>query len=213
MDIRSNHSEDVDERGQTIIVTPPPGAGDTAVAPVADVTVPAATVPAATVPAATVPVVTAAAVGNPVGTESVLTSRTSRFTPSVLVAGIVAIALLVLGGITAARAGVDSTLDDPVVTVAGFTASALLGLIEIAFGLALLIAALTQARRAILFLGIIGGVTALVAVFQPSVGEGSLAVERGFAVLAAIVMGVLVVTALLPTLTRNSVARRTSDVA
>jgi hypothetical protein len=63
-----------------------------------------------------------------------------------------------------------------------------------------------------LVLGIAGGVMALVAVFQPSVGEGSLAIEQGFAVIAAIVMGALIVTALLPTSRRNSVVQRTSDV-
>jgi hypothetical protein len=147
-----------------------------------------------------------------VGTETVLTSRTSGFTPGVNVAGVVAIGLLILGGITVARAGIDSSLDQPVVEVAGYTATALLGLIELVFGLFLLIAALSRANSAILFLGIAGGVFALVAVFQPSVGEGSLAIERGFAVVAAIVMGVVVAAALLPTMRRRSVVRRTSDV-
>jgi uncharacterized membrane protein len=191
MDIRSNHSEVVDERQRSTTTTPH----------VVDA-------PAGNAPDTGAPVATESAVG----TETVLTSRTSGFTPSALVAGAVAIGLLVLGGITAARAGIDSNLDDPVVTVAGYTATALLGLVEIAFGLVLLIAAVAQARRAILVLGIIGGVMALVAVFQPSVGEGSLAIERGFAVIAAIVMGVLVVTALLPTIRRKRVVQRTTDV-
>lgn len=146
------------------------------------------------------------------GSETVQTSRTSWFTPAAAIAGITAIALLLLGGITAARAGIDSSLDEPVVEVAGYTATALLGLIEIAFGLTLLIAALTRSRQAILFLAIAGGVVALVAVFQPSAGEGSLAVERGFAVVAAVVMGVIVAAALLPTVRRSSVVRRTTDV-
>jgi uncharacterized membrane protein len=202
MDIRSNHSEVVDERQRSTITTPPV-VGDAASAPVTNVAAPEGNAPVAAVPVDTAAVV---------GTETVLTSRTSGFTPSALIAGIVAIGLLVLGGITAARAGIDSSLDDPVVTVAGYTATALLGLIEIAFGLVLLIAAVAQARRVILVLGITGGVMALVAVFQPSVGEGSLAIEQGFAVIAAIVMGALVVTALLPTMRRKSVVQRTSDV-
>ncbi len=146
------------------------------------------------------------------GSETVQTSRTSGFTPAAAVAGIAAIALLLLGGITAVRAGVDSSLDEPVVTVAGYTATALLGLIEIVFGMTLLIAALTRSRQAILFLGIAGGVVALISVFQPSAGEGSLAIERGFAVVAAVVMGVIVAAALLPTVRRSSVVRRTTDV-
>jgi len=207
MDIRSNHSEVVDERQRSTITTPPV-VGDAASAPVTEVAAEEGNAPVAAVPVGAAAVDTAPVVG----TETVLTSRTSGFTPSALIAGIVAIGLLVLGGLTAARAGIDSSLDDPVVTVAGYTATALLGLIEIAFGLVLLIAAVAQARRVILVLGITGGVMALVAVFQPSVGERSLAIEQGFAVIAAIVMGALVVTALLPTMRRKSVVQRTSDV-
>lgn len=202
MDIHSNHSEVVDERQRSMITTPPV-VGDAASAPVTDAAARVGHASVTTTPVGAAPVV---------GTETVLTSRTSGFTPSALVAGIVAIGLLVLGGVTAARAGIDSSLDDPVVIVAGYTATALLGLIEIAFGLVLLIAAVAQARRAILFLGITGGVMALVAVFQPSVGEGSLAIEQGFAVIAALAMGALVVTALLPTMRRKSVVQRTSDI-
>jgi hypothetical protein len=65
------------------------------------------------------------------GSETVLVSRTSAFTPGTLVAGVVAVGLLLLGGITAARAGIDSSLDEPVVEVAGYTATGLLGLIEV----------------------------------------------------------------------------------
>jgi len=146
-----------------------------------------------------------------VGSETVLTSRTSGFTPAALVAGVAAIGLLLIGGITAARAGIDSSLDQPVVQVAGYTATALLGLIELVFGLVLLTAALSRAHSAILFLGIAGGVMALVAVFQPTVGGGWLAIEREFAVVAAIAMGAVVAAALLPTVRRRSVVRRTSD--
>jgi len=147
-----------------------------------------------------------------VGRETVLTSHTARFEPASIVAAIVAIGLLLLGGITVARAGLDGSLDEPVVTVAGFTATALLGAIEIAFGLLLLAAALSQARRMILFLGIVGGVVALIATFQTSLGHGSLAIERGFAIIAAIIMAVVVLAALLPTVQRRSVVRRTNNM-
>jgi hypothetical protein len=189
MKIQSDRSQIVDER-EPVAMTAAPVAGEGAFAPPPPVPV----------------------AGVATGTETVLTARTSGFTPGVLVAGVVAIVLLVLGGITVARAGIDSSLDQPVVEVAGYTGTALLGLIELVFGLLLLIAALSRANRAILFLGIAGGVMALVAVFQPSVGEGSLAIERGFAVVAAIVMGIVVAAALLPTLRRRRVVRRTSDV-
>ena len=189
MDINSERAQIVDEREQPTVAAPPV-AGDRAFAPPPPV-----------------PVTDTA-----IGSETVLTSRTTGFTPGAIVAGVVAIGLLVLGGITVARAGLDSSLDQPVVEVAGYTATALLGLIELVFGVLLLTAALSRANSFILFLGIVGGVMALVAVFQPSVGEGSLAIERGFAVIAAIVMGIVVAAALLPSVRRRSVVRRTSDV-
>jgi hypothetical protein len=191
MDIQSDRAAIIDERDRLVVATSPVTPDD-AFAP---------------------PPPPAAAVIQPVvGSETVLTSRSSGFTPGALVAGIAAIALLIIGGITAARAGIDSTLDQPVVEVGGYTATALLGLLELALGLVLLTAAIARARSAILFLGITGGVMALVAVFQPSVGEGSLAIERNFAIAAAIVMGVVVAASLLPTVRRNSVVQRIDTV-
>ena len=119
-------------------------------------------------------------------------------------------AFLLLGGITVARAGLDGSLDVPVVDVAGFTATALLGFIEIAFGLVFLAAALLKARNTIVFVGVIGAVMALVVVFQPSVGDGALGIQRGFAVFAAVVMALIVAAALLPSFKRHSVVHRTN---
>lgn len=190
MKIESDRSAAVDERQQAV-TTPPAFVGS----PANDASAPVAVVDQSAT-----------------GSETVLTSRTTSFEPASIVASIAAIALLLLGGITAARAGLDGSLDEPVVTVARYTATAWLALIELGFGLVLLIAALTRSHSAILFLGIAGGVAALVAVFQPSVGGDLLAIERGFAVVAAIVMGTIVAAALLPTARRSSVVRRTSDV-
>ena len=141
-------------------------------------------------------------------TATVVTTRTSWFTPSALVASLAAIALLVIGGITVARAGLDGPLDEPIVSVANFTATAILGLIELAFGVTLLSAALSRSREGILFIGIVGGVMALVAVFEPNIGNGALAIERPFAVIVALVMGAVVVSALLPSIRRSNVERR-----
>ncbi|MEO6157275.1 MAG: hypothetical protein ABIQ39_06555 [Ilumatobacteraceae bacterium] len=134
--------------------------------------------------------------------QTVSTVRYGSISPAAIVAGIVAVALLVIGGITVARAGIHP-IDKPT-DVAGFTATALLGFIELGFGVVLLIAALTRAREAILFFGIVGGVAALIAVFQPTIGNGSLAIERGFAVIVAIAMAVVVVAAVLPTIRHSS---------
>lgn len=144
--------------------------------------------------------------------ESVQTVRTTMVDPAAIIAGIIGIALLVLGGITAARAGLDGALDEPIVTVAGYTATALLGLIELGLGLFLVIAALSRTQGTILFIGIAGLVAALVAVFQPTVGGGSLAIERGLALWFTVAMAIVVVSALLPTIRRRSSTRRLVDV-
>lgn len=143
--------------------------------------------------------------------ETVRTVRTTRFTPSAVVAAAVAIAMLVLGGITVSRAGLDGSLGEPVVTVAGFTATALLGLIVFGFGAALLIAALARQRHAILGLGIIGGVAGVIAMFEPNVGGASLSIGRGLGLWTAIAMAAIVVSALLPTVSRVN-TRQTTEV-
>ena len=147
----------------------------------------------------------------PARAETVRTVRTTRFTPSAVVAGVVAIAMLVLGGITVARAGFDGSLGQPVVTVAGFTATALLGLIVFGFGAVLLVAALARQRHVILVLGIVGGVAGLIAVFEPTVGGDSLSIERGLGLWVAIAMAAIVVSALLPTWSRVN-TRETTEV-
>jgi len=143
--------------------------------------------------------------------ETVRTVRTTRFTPSAVVASVVAITMLVLGGITVSRAGLDGSLESPVVTVAGFTATALLGLIVFGFGAVLLIAALARQRHAVLVLGIIGGVAGLIAMFEPTVGGESLSLGRGVGLWVAVAMAVIVVSALLPTVSRVN-TRETTDV-
>ena len=168
--------------------------------PVAVVTEPLTTMPPPVVQA---PIIEAAAVQ---------TVRTTTVDPAAIIACIIGIALLVLGGITAARASLDGALDEPVVTVAGYTATALLGLIELGFGLFLVIAALSRSQGTILFFGIAGLAASLVAVFQPTVGGGSLAIERGLAVWFTLAMATVIVSALLPTIRRRSSTRRLVDV-
>lgn len=141
-------------------------------------------------------------------TATVVTTRTSWFTPAALVASVAAIALLVVGGITVARAGLIGPLDEPVISAANYTATAILGLIELGFGIVLLSAALNRSREGILFIGIVGGVMALIAVFEPNIGNGALAIERPFAVIVAIVMAAVVLSALLPSIRRSNTQRR-----
>lgn len=185
MDIESNKSVTVDERDETVA----------APAPIAE-------------SAASVPVTSDVVLAR---AETVRTIRTANYTPSAVVAAVVAIAMLVLGGIAGVRAGIDGSLGQPVVTVAGFSATALLGLIVFGFGAMLLSAALARQQRSILTLGILGGVAGLIAVFEPTVGGESLPIERRLAILAVITMAAIVVSALLPTVSRVN-TRQTTGV-
>jgi len=182
MDIESNRSSVSDARGEPIVT----GVGQPVVQPVVEPVVQPVQ-----------PVVAA-----PYHAETVRRARYGSFSPAALIAGIVAVVLLILGGITVARGGFDK-IDDPI-NVAGTTATTLLGLIELGFGLLLLIAALSRAREAIMLLGILGAVAAFVAVFQPTNGHDSLRIERGFAVVLAIALVVVVLSALLPTFSHSS---------
>ena len=74
---------------------------------------------------------------------------TSRFvfSPGQILAGALGLAMAVIGIITAARAGIDSSLNTPVVQVAGLHQSAMLGLIELGLGLLLILGASSYAAR------------------------------------------------------------------
>ena len=60
-----------------------------------------------------------------------------------VVVGIIGTALLLIGLIALVRAGTDGPWDQPVVEVLGFTHTAILGIIEIAFGVCLLLSAVS----------------------------------------------------------------------
>jgi hypothetical protein len=74
---------------------------------------------------------------------------TSRFvfSPGQIFAGVLGLVMAVIGIITASRAGIDSSLNVPVVQVAGLHQSAMLGLIELGLGLLLVLGASSYAAR------------------------------------------------------------------
>jgi hypothetical protein len=91
----------------------------------------------------------------PVGHHDVVTtSRWSAFSAGQVLGGIVGIVAIVFGALAIARGGIDSDLNTPLVQVAGFTQSALVGIIELAFGLLLLAGAASPWNRGLL--GVIG---------------------------------------------------------
>ena len=102
-----------------------------------------------------------------------------------IVVGIIGTVLLLIGLIALVRAGTDGPWDQPVVEVLGFTHTAILGIIEIAFGVCLLLSAVTLSRGAATFFGAllaIGGVRRRGAdrVVQAHAGAGVLATPGGW---------------------------------
>jgi hypothetical protein len=94
--------------------------------------------------------------------ETRATSSRFVFSPGQILAGILGIVVAVIGIIAMSRAGIDGSLNKPVVEVAGTDQSAMLGIAEFALGLLLVLGALNYAARwLIAFVGVvmvIGGV-------------------------------------------------------
>jgi hypothetical protein len=96
---------------------------------------------------------------------------TSRLvvSPGQVLAGVLGLVIAVIGVITVSRAGIDSSMNDPIVRAAGFDQSALLGSIELGLGLLLILGALSYAARG-LIVGV-GVVMVLGGVFLGAAGS------------------------------------------
>lgn len=141
--------------------------------------------------------------------QRVRTDAVARFAPDAVLAAMAGLVLLLLGLIAVTRAGLDEPLADPVVSVAGFSHTAVLGFIEVGFGLALLLSGATRSRAGALFFGALLGIASFVAAVQTSSFEARLAIESSFAWLGVIAGAVVALAALvLPRM-----ARRTTTVA
>jgi len=147
-----------------------------------------------TQPAQPVPVVHEHVVVQP-ATARTRTLAARRYDPASALAVVAAIALGVVGAVALARAGLDGPLDEPVVQVAGFSHSALLGLIELGMAIVLLAVGLSRDRGALLFVSILFGAAALVAAIEPDLGGGALAIEGSWALLLVIAFGVIALAA------------------
>lgn len=133
--------------------------------------------------------------------ETVSTSR--HVSGAAIVAGIVGVALLIMGLIACLRGGFSSPLNDPVVSVLGFTHTAVLGIVEVGAGLLLLLAAVSGSRGYQIFSGTMLGVFGVVAAAEPAKLQEQLAIEKSFAVILAVAgLVVVLAAALLPNYAR-----------
>lgn len=128
--------------------------------------------------------------------RSVATARTSRFSPAAVVAGLAGIVLLVMGLIAVAKGGLSGPLTDPVVDVFGFSHTPLLGLIEAATGLVLLLCALWGTRPSLIFMGTLIAIAGIVVVATPDSMASSLATESSYGWFLIVLGAVTAVVAL-----------------
>jgi len=129
--------------------------------------------------------------------RQVATSSGRRFAIDSVIVGLVGLALVIVGLIAVTRAGVDGSMEEPVVDVIGFTHTALLGFLEVGIGLCLLIAAAATSKSAAIFFGLVLGVAGIVGAVQSDSFQNSLALESGLAWIAVIAAVVVVLVSLL----------------
>lgn len=129
----------------------------------------------------------------------------SSISPHAVAAGLLAIAMLVWGGVAMARAGFDGDFQDPTVDVFGMSGNAVSGIAVAAIGIVLLLTAIARERGPIVFVTVVAGVAALILAFEPDAGDGALGVESNLPVLIAIGCGVVLALALIvPTFNRRT---------
>ena len=144
-------------------------------------------------------------VAQPIAVAERRTVTHRRFDPSAALTVIAGVVLAVIGAVAMARAGLSGPLDEPVVDVLGVTHTAILGIIELAMGLLLVLAGLSRDRGTILFTTILFGAAALVAAIEPTVGGGALAIERSWAIVLVVGFAFLaLVAAVAPTMVRST---------
>ncbi len=101
------------------------------------------------------------------------------WTPAQFVAGALGLFLIVMGGVAMARAGLTGSWTDPVVEVLGFDQTALMGAIEVGFGLVLVLVAFAtwEVRGWLTGLGLVALAFGLIVLIEPAAFDGTLGLE------------------------------------
>ncbi len=129
------------------------------------------------------------------------------WTPAQIVALILGLIFVVLGGVALLRTGVGSDMFDPTTTVAGLSYTPLLGVIEVAFGLLLMaVGAFPDGADAVVFLGVLALAFGLLVVIEPAAFESSIAAGRAHGWFYVITGAIAALTALVsPALMRRAI--------
>ena len=130
--------------------------------------------------------------------SSSLSVERQPWSPAQVVAILLGIVFVVLGGITLARTGINSHLTSEHVSVAGSVQTQLMGYIELAYGALLLaVGSIPGAGRSgMSFLGIVALVFGIVVVAQPSSFYHALGIGSGYGIFLIIIGAILALTAM-----------------
>ncbi|MGH3442506.1 MAG: hypothetical protein ACRDUY_10805 [Nitriliruptorales bacterium] len=102
------------------------------------------------------------------------------WTPAQILALVLGVVFIVLGGVALVRTGLSESLIDPTTTVAGLSYTPLLGIVEVVFGLLMLtVGAFPRAPEAVVFLGVLALSFGLLLVIEPAAFDQALAAGRG----------------------------------
>lgn len=127
------------------------------------------------------------------------------WTPAQILALVLGVVFVVLGGVALLRTGIGTNVFEPTATVAGLAYTPLLGMIEVVFGLILLAAgAFPGASDAVVFLGVLALAFGLLLVIEPGAFQESLAAGEAHGWFYVVCGGLAAATGLLtPTIMRR----------
>ena len=139
---------------------------------------------------------------------TVTRSRMSVLRIGQVLGALVGIVFVVIGALAVARSGIDSSLNEPVVQVLGYSQSAAIGLIELVLGLILLLGSLTVWDRGLAaFAGVLMFVGGLILGSSSQKLLHDLGTDQATGWLIMIGGIVAVVASLLPSFTKETIRK------
>ncbi len=107
--------------------------------------------------------------------------RAWTFAPGQMVSLIIGVGVIAVGVVALVRAGIDGSLSEPVVEVAGYTHTAWLGIAEIAVGLILVMAGLgARGRAASVLIGTLAVIAGVLVLAEPGEMPAELGLEEAY---------------------------------
>lgn len=137
-----------------------------------------------------------------------------RWMPAQILALVVGVVFVVLGGVALLRTGVRvDTILEPTTTVAGLSYTPLLAIIEVVFGLLLMaMGAFPGAADGIVFLGLLALAFGLLLVIEPAAFQESIAAGRAHGWFYVVTGGITALTALVsPSVSRRVATRQVHE--